>query len=1360
MVRRKYRAVVGLCILAISTAIAAVIAPSVAVYAKTESLDKNAYAFGVKTCASSTGLKSEADVQKFLNEGMSAIVVKGSGKVVFPTRTDTLTTPVLTCAELFQGGNKYVTGNVFSAFGKGVPTDIRDMGYGATVGAGESTQCYKLNYQYNDSNGTRPTQMTGSTDEVCFKIENGKVAKKSAAYGNDENADDINFIVKNGSVSLSIPMLSSKTYSLGDMSGEDATGLGAALTNKINSILSDATASGGNKIELKFTGATSTTSNAGGSSSDKPTSGTAKLESNAYKTVLKYLTTSDNLNQFRITEDNKYNLYRSYYQAVMNDAVQSANIKVAESSKCDASIKKAKENFNAQYAVRSGSKWCGITGVESVSATFALVADDLTLKDGGSFADVVRALEGVNYGQVEDPGELDQNGNLTGGDNDGSDGDTASVTDGCFSEAGVLGWILCPVLRYVGQAANSIYEDIESTYLQVNPSIINGASNGWTTFRNFANTIFAAVFVLVILSQITGFGISNYGIKKILPRLIVVVVLVNVSFFICEAAVDLSNILGYSFNQFFRNLGTGGNGDVAVVSSATDKLLTIINSIGAGAGAVGIGFAIAEGGWLPFLVPLLVAAITMLIGIFFFFVILGVRQVGIVILAVVSPIAIILYALPNTQKLFGKWLKLFADLLLVYPICGLLMGGSEYASRLLLSPAGDGTTAEVSPMYYFVVLLLSVVPFFFIPTILRGSVNGIARLGDRIQGMGQRLGRTAGARAGGGIMRSNWARTNMEEHQRNANERYHTRRVQSLQRRLESGRPISERERARLQRQLNRSNAMLERYHDEDGRAAASGTEAYLPGSARYEARASKIEREQLDRDIDGELERIKSDSSIDKSSVESLADAHANALQAVYDNPNDRNAQVRVAALEKTMMKMKPDDGAAYITSNYAKHLQQGVASGNAGDVSNRLGRSAERFKDENSAAIKQAVGKSGLGMVSDIASGNTGGYVGGSIKSFTDNNNRTHYYNSAKIGGDAEKVTGRDFENYSDAGFDTLAAALDGDDISKPEQVQRVMDAITEFRTNPNINKKNSAMVDKLERKALAAGARSSSVVQSSINSGANVSTSGSSALNGVDPASLRSIASQISSGQLNGLDAARIVSNIELAANDNSVAHTQDWADAANEVMAAANKKGINQLVENGQGKVALDAGSTVADRVDVANIRVDRSRTPVTIDPSLTTATTADIHAAVEQAKEQFRNSSQQYHDLVTATAADVQAALLQSSDPNVTADSLGFKVGDVIRKVTSGNTTTYTTVNSNIADSFRNGLKNAIQNLGIGVGNVVRVTTDQNGNKTYSAVSDAEAAEYRAALEHNAYYKLNHGDGSGSGSSGTGSGQNP
>ncbi len=313
--------------------------------------------------------------------------------------------------------------------------------------------------------------------------------------------------------------------------------------------------------------------------------------------------------------------------------------------------------------------------------------------------------------------------------------------DSCQSNAGALGWVICNVLELAGSAAESAYESFLKPQLEVNPVLIGATGNestasAWSKFQGFANIVFAIVFLIIIFSQLTGYGIDNYGIKKILPKLIVTVILVNLSFVICQVAVDLSNILGNSLQNLFSSFKVDatltetfeGTTDTFQISAGTQTLLWAV-LVGV---LVGGGIAIWRNPAL--LISLLISVLGVLIAGFFVFILLAARQAAIVVLIVLSPLAFVCYALPNTKKLFDKWLKLMQSLLLVYPICGLLIGGGDFASRLLLS-AGLGTSFAAG----LTAMLVGIVPIFFIPTVLKNSMSALGGLGAKISGLGNKV---------------------------------------------------------------------------------------------------------------------------------------------------------------------------------------------------------------------------------------------------------------------------------------------------------------------------------------------------------------------------------------------------------------------------------------------------------------------------------------------------------------------------------------------------------------------------------------------------------------------------------------------
>ena len=330
-----------------------------------------------------------------------------------------------------------------------------------------------------------------------------------------------------------------------------------------------------------------------------------------------------------------------------------------------------------------------------------------------------------------------ENANDDGGEENG-EGEKTCASSGA---GGALGWILCPILENVSNAANDIYDEYVEPSLEVNADLFSGGDDGtraaWEMFRNIANVAFIILLLVVIFSQLTGYGIDNYGIKKILPKLIVGVLLMNMSYLICVLCVDLSNILGGGLKDMFDGMavdigqtnivGADGN-SVTYAGSAGRSFLSLglLGLLGAGGtAAVILNPAI--------LLSLLVAAIGIGISIFFLFLLLSARQAAVVVLTVISPLAFAAFMLPNTKKYYDKWIKFMQVMLLVYPIAGLLVGGGNFVSRLLVSAAEP----DVSFMTALTAMLVGVVPILFIPSVIKGSFAAFGSAGRALSGFGK-----------------------------------------------------------------------------------------------------------------------------------------------------------------------------------------------------------------------------------------------------------------------------------------------------------------------------------------------------------------------------------------------------------------------------------------------------------------------------------------------------------------------------------------------------------------------------------------------------------------------------------------------
>lgn len=316
--------------------------------------------------------------------------------------------------------------------------------------------------------------------------------------------------------------------------------------------------------------------------------------------------------------------------------------------------------------------------------------------------------------------------------NTDSASDTTTDVETCQSQVGALAFIICPGTGTLSKAIDSIYSQIEKL-LKVEPISFNEDSpifQIWQIMRDITNIIFVIMILIIIYSQITGIGISNYGIKKALPKLIIAALLVNLSYIICAAGVDISNIVGSGLRGLFENIQTtainnGGLGDASMLSW-TDVATAMIG--GGTIAGVAIGLAGGLGAVLfPFLATIFGAIISVVIGLFT----LGLRQALISMLVMISPIAFVCYLLPNTEKWFTKWKDTFFAMLFFYPMFSLLYGASQLAGWALIA----SSVAAGSLFGIIVGLAVQVIPLILSISLMKmsGTVLGrISGLADRL----------------------------------------------------------------------------------------------------------------------------------------------------------------------------------------------------------------------------------------------------------------------------------------------------------------------------------------------------------------------------------------------------------------------------------------------------------------------------------------------------------------------------------------------------------------------------------------------------------------------------------------------------
>jgi hypothetical protein len=307
---------------------------------------------------------------------------------------------------------------------------------------------------------------------------------------------------------------------------------------------------------------------------------------------------------------------------------------------------------------------------------------------------------------------------------------TSTGTSSCNVDNG-LGWIICPITKTLASGMDWVFKTLAG-FLAVRPAETGQDTvlyRAWTYMRSIANVAFVAAFLIIIYSQLSNVGLNNYSIKKLLPRLIVAALLVNLSYYICSIAIDMSNILGYSLQDMFiqiRNslVGPGGN-SWSLTSWESLSGFILSGGTAAASGGIILFTTLSTYGLAGSLFLLLPALVSALMAVLVALVVMAARQAVITLLVIIAPIAFVAYLLPNTEKLFDKWRGMFMTLLVLFPAFSLIFGGSQLAAEAIIQNA-DSINVVILGM------LVQVAPLFITPMLVKLSGSTVSRIAGLI----------------------------------------------------------------------------------------------------------------------------------------------------------------------------------------------------------------------------------------------------------------------------------------------------------------------------------------------------------------------------------------------------------------------------------------------------------------------------------------------------------------------------------------------------------------------------------------------------------------------------------------------------
>ena len=301
-----------------------------------------------------------------------------------------------------------------------------------------------------------------------------------------------------------------------------------------------------------------------------------------------------------------------------------------------------------------------------------------------------------------------------------------NAQDACKDNSLDFGWIICPGVNILTKAIDGVASIVAGSLKWT--IIADDAQNGnnliaiWKKIRNIANIALVIAFIIALYSYATSAGnaFRAYTLKNLLSRLILVAIAIHISFYICAAAADVSNIIGNSIYELITSKMTSTGGDFATSLINTFQVIT---------GVVAVVVLVALNFSTILTTVVLILAIIML------------RQVALITLLLFSPIAFACYLLPNTKKWFKKWWDAYFKLLIVFPFFTTAWGASRLISNVMTLSGHSNvvviTVCSIAP-------LLAIMPIFQMTGAMMGKLTAMAQGAANKSGM-NKLAQTADA---------------------------------------------------------------------------------------------------------------------------------------------------------------------------------------------------------------------------------------------------------------------------------------------------------------------------------------------------------------------------------------------------------------------------------------------------------------------------------------------------------------------------------------------------------------------------------------------------------------------------------------
>ncbi|MDD3480921.1 MAG: hypothetical protein PHW75_01695 [Patescibacteria group bacterium] len=246
--------------------------------------------------------------------------------------------------------------------------------------------------------------------------------------------------------------------------------------------------------------------------------------------------------------------------------------------------------------------------------------------------------------------------------------------------------------------------------------------------RNITLSLLTLALLIIAFANILNIQIEQYGLTRIIPKLIIAAIMAYFSYLIALFLLNLMNAM-----QALMVSGVGANNVADIAGTFNDTVVSNSPS-----GDFWNGF-LKGVGFIPQAIILIILALFMLLVVIWLLLILIVRKAVLMILVAIAPLAFLMNILPFTESYYKQWWARFWQWAFMGPAIVLML----YLSNEFMTIGFFGSidSFEASAGETWVYLIVSAVLLFFagyIPLIMGKEIyGGIKNIGQKA---GQRTG--------------------------------------------------------------------------------------------------------------------------------------------------------------------------------------------------------------------------------------------------------------------------------------------------------------------------------------------------------------------------------------------------------------------------------------------------------------------------------------------------------------------------------------------------------------------------------------------------------------------------------------------